>query len=511
MSMRITNQMVTNNSLRNMQKSMSDVNTRTQQMTSGKKISKASEDPVTAIRALKLRTTVNQLEQYKDKNILDARSWFSVTQTSLDNITRRIKDISEYCVQGATDSFSTDDRSSIIDSLIQMKNMINDEGNATYAGRYIFSGYKTDRSLAFSDTDDTTKYSYDIKQSFTSDDIDMRQVVINEVDSTKIDGYIADPTSYTQPAPKDVYRINLGYQNIDNINSEGTNVLSLKATKADGTAIDLSGFAITVKDTDDAATYYDVADDGINIIKETGEIIFGVDVYNTIKQADSIDVEYAKNEFEAGELRPEHYYDCTQREIQSDGSIRTVDYVFKKEGQPIYYEVNFNQSIQVNTEGNKLINSKISNYIDDLIYTLRDLDEAEQTQKNLEKMLKDSQYANDDEAVARINQLLRDVDAEVAIKKETMQKTFSNNITNFQDYMDLITATQSDLGSRMSKLEMIEVRVTEQYAEFKELKSKNEDVETDEALINFKEANLVYESALAATGNIMRKSLLDYI
>lgn len=511
MSMRITNQMVTNNSLRNMQKSMSDVNTRTQQMTSGKKISKASEDPVTAIRALKLRTTVNQLEQYKDKNILDARSWFSVTQTSLDNITRRIKDINEYCVQGSTDSFSTDDRSSIIDSLIQMKNMINDEGNATYAGRYIFSGYKTDRSLAFSDTDDTTKYSYDIKQSFTSDDIDMRRVVTNEVDSTKVDGYIADPTSYTQPAPKDVYRINLGYQNIDNINSEGTNVLSLKATKADGTAIDLSGFAITVKDTDDAATYYDVADDGINVIKETGEIIFGVDVYNTIKQADSIDVEYAKNEFEAGELRPEHYFDCTQRETQSDGSIRTVDYEFKKEGQPIYYEVNFNQSIQVNTEGNKLINSKISNYIDDLIYTLRDLDEAEQTQRNLQKMLKDSQYANNEDAVDRINQLLRDVDAEVAIKKETMQKTFSNNITNFQDYMDLITATQSDLGSRMSKLEMIEIRVKEQYAEFKELKSKNEDVETDEALINFKEANLVYESALAATGNIMRKSLLDYI
>jgi flagellar hook-associated protein 3 FlgL len=57
-----------------MQKSMDEVNTKTQQMTSGKKISKASEDPVTAIRALKLRTTVNQLTQYKDKNIPDANS-----------------------------------------------------------------------------------------------------------------------------------------------------------------------------------------------------------------------------------------------------------------------------------------------------------------------------------------------------------------------------------------------------------------------------------------------------
>ena len=43
--MRITNQMVTGNSLRNMQKSMSEVNKRTEQMTSGKKISQASDDP----------------------------------------------------------------------------------------------------------------------------------------------------------------------------------------------------------------------------------------------------------------------------------------------------------------------------------------------------------------------------------------------------------------------------------------------------------------------------------
>ena len=92
-----------------------------------------------------------------------------------------------------------------------------------------------------------------------------------------------------------------------------------------------------------------------------------------------------------------------------------------------------------------------------------------------------------------------------------MQKTFSNNITNFQTYLAEIAAVQSDVGSRMSKLSMIETRVKEQYAEFKELKSKNEDVETDQAIIDFNEANLVYESALAATSNVMKKSLMDYL
>ena len=51
--MRITNQMISNNSLRNMQKTMANVDNRTTQMETGKKITKASEDPVVAVRALK--------------------------------------------------------------------------------------------------------------------------------------------------------------------------------------------------------------------------------------------------------------------------------------------------------------------------------------------------------------------------------------------------------------------------------------------------------------------------
>ena len=41
--MRITNQMISNNSLRNMQKTMMNVDNRTTQMETGKKIQKAAE------------------------------------------------------------------------------------------------------------------------------------------------------------------------------------------------------------------------------------------------------------------------------------------------------------------------------------------------------------------------------------------------------------------------------------------------------------------------------------
>ncbi|MBO5388824.1 MAG: flagellar hook-associated protein FlgL [Lachnospiraceae bacterium] len=509
--MRITNQMITGNSLRNMQKSMSAVNKTTQQMTTGKKISQASEDPVIAIRALKLRTTVNQLQQYKEKNIPDASSWFDISTTSLDNITKRIEDITTYCVQGSTDSFNSDDRNAIIDSLKQLQEMLYGEGNATYAGRYIFSGYKTDRSLTFIDTEDVSKYSYDITQSFSPTAMDTKNVVLDGVDYTQVDAYIDGTAAYEQPNPEQVYRLNLAYENITDTNNDGENVLTLSAKMADGSDLDLTGFNTTVMTEADVDDYYNVGPDDIHIIEETGEVIFGENVYNTLKTAETIDVTYAKTAFLAGDLRPEHYFDCTQYTVQTDGSVKEVEYDKPEEGQPIYYEVNFNQSLQVNTEGNQVISEEMSNDINDLIYALTDLTDAEDAKVRLEKMLEDVQYASDEDAIEQINRMINDLDAEIAVKKENMQKTFSNNITNFQNYMSIVSAMQSDIGSRMSKLEMISTRVDEQFAAFKELKSKNEDTETDSAIIEFNQAELVYESALAATSNIMQTTLLDYL
>ncbi len=509
--MRITNQMITSNSLRNMQKSMSRANKATERMESGKKISQASEDPVIAIRALKLRTTVNQLVQYKDKNIPDAESWLKITSTSLTNITKRIEDIQDYCVQGSTDSFNTTDRSAIIDSLKELQDMIYNEGNSTYAGRYIFSGYKTDRPLSFVETEDTTKLSYDITQSFSPDVLETKNVLLNGVSYDNLDSYVDGSQAYVRPDPEMVYRLNLAYENISDKDYKGDSVLNISAVDAAGNNMDLTGFNILTLESTQSDDYYRVGKDDIHVIKETGEIIFGENVFNTLKGAGSIKVSYGKNQVEKGELRPEHYFQCTQHKVMADGSIKDIDYEQPEDGQKIYYEVNFNQSMQVNTEGNKLVSADISNDMNDLIYALTELEAAEHAQTKLKAMLEDVQYASNPAAVKQINQMLEDVDVEIAVKKQNMQKTFSANIANFQEYMDRVSAIQSDLGSRMSKLEMITTRVEEQYSSFSELKSTNENVKSEEAIIEFNQASLVYESALAATSNVITKTLLDYL
>ena len=62
--MRVTNNMIMSNTKININGNKTNVNTLNNQMTSQKKISKPSDDPVIAIRALRLRSSLSQINQY---------------------------------------------------------------------------------------------------------------------------------------------------------------------------------------------------------------------------------------------------------------------------------------------------------------------------------------------------------------------------------------------------------------------------------------------------------------
>lgn len=499
--MRITNHMVTSNSLRNMQKSMNRVSNLNQQVTTGKKISAPSEDPVVAIRALKLRTTCDQLDQYKNKNIKDALSWMDTTQNSIQNVYDRLQDVYYYCEQGATDTFQTKDRDTIVKELYALKDAIYREGGTTYAGRYLFSGYKTETNLIFQDDAAKEGLSYNITEEFSPDKIVPKNVVLNETTPEDLDNILGGGT-YDKPISDSVYQLRLSYSNLDKNN------LSITVTNADGTT---QNIPVTTMATADSADYYNVADGEVHFIPETGELIFGDDVYDSIKDAANITVNYDKSDFAVGDLRPEMYFNCTQHKEMPDGTIKDTDFTVDPDGQPIKYEVNFSQYLTVNAEGRDFIKHEMGNKIEDLAIAVKDVMDIETNIEKLKKMLKDPQYKDDPAAVEQINKMLEGADVELALKRENMQKLFGNNISNFQGFMEDVSAIQAKVGTTYSKLELIEVRVTEQLANFGDLKSSNEDIETEEAAIEMYQAELVYEAALSTTASVIKKTLLDYL
>jgi len=145
--MRITNNMLINNMIGYINNNLGRMEKYQYQYATGKKILVPSDDPVVAARALKLRTDVAEVEQYK-RNVQDATSWLELTEDALASIGDILQRARELAVDAANGGVKTpDDLKKIKEEIQQLKGQIVHIGNSTYSGRYIFSGYKTDKKL----------------------------------------------------------------------------------------------------------------------------------------------------------------------------------------------------------------------------------------------------------------------------------------------------------------------------------------------------------------------------
>lgn len=158
--MRITNNMLINNMLNNLNNNLNRMNKYQNQLATGKKISLPSDDPIVASRALKLRTDVAEIQQYK-RNVDDANSWMDITETTLGQMGNVMHRVRELAVQAANETNTPEDLDKIKQEMEQLKVQMVHLANTTYAGRYIFSGFKTDKALM----DDNGVFLIDISNS----------------------------------------------------------------------------------------------------------------------------------------------------------------------------------------------------------------------------------------------------------------------------------------------------------------------------------------------------------
>ena len=158
--MRITNNMLINNMLNNLNNNLNRMNKYQNQLATGKKISLPSDDPIVASRALKLRTDVAEIQQYK-RNVDDANSWMDITETTLGQMGDVMHRVRELAVQAGNGTNTPEDLDKIKQEMEQLKVQMVHLANTTYAGRYIFSGFKTDKALM----DDNGVFLIDISNS----------------------------------------------------------------------------------------------------------------------------------------------------------------------------------------------------------------------------------------------------------------------------------------------------------------------------------------------------------
>ncbi|SHH20100.1 flagellar hook-associated protein FlgL [Tepidibacter thalassicus] len=141
--MRITNSMMVNRMMMNMNRNMSRMDKLYNDYASGKRIHRPSDDPVLVARSLKIHTDIAENDQFK-RNVDDAYSILDKTETSLrelNNILHRVRDLTTQASNGV---LTPEDTMKIQSEVKQIKEQIIKISNDTYVGRHIFSGYRTD-------------------------------------------------------------------------------------------------------------------------------------------------------------------------------------------------------------------------------------------------------------------------------------------------------------------------------------------------------------------------------
>jgi flagellar hook-associated protein 3 FlgL len=145
MSLRVTSQMTARNTLRDLQGNLTSLADLQRKMSSGKQITRPSDDPYGASRALELRNEVAGLQQYQ-KNVDDGTAWLDASDTALGKIGDAVQRIRELVVRSGNDSGGARAREAAAAEIDQLIETIKQEANVQYAGRYIFSGTATDRT-----------------------------------------------------------------------------------------------------------------------------------------------------------------------------------------------------------------------------------------------------------------------------------------------------------------------------------------------------------------------------
>ena len=507
MGMRITNKIMRGNSLYNINLNKILEDKLNNQMTSQSKISRPSDDPVVAIRALRLRTNVSTITQYYEKNAPDADQWLRVTGDALNSIDKILTDLYTQATDASKKSLTSDDLEIILTQMQSLTKEFYSSGNVDYAGRYVFSGYRTDTPITFTAEDikafmENPK-SFRITEKMSYEDIS----TISYTDWS----VFTDPShsNYNNPSELDIsnttlYRIRLSYDEIDNT-----------FASADGFSFTVNGNDMTqhMKQADSVEEAYKIlqenagsSDGAFVYIPTTGEIIFSEETYNNktyFPEGGSIEVTYPKSSWKEGDINPVHYFDC----LSVNDNIR-----YNEGGNPrqdIFYDVGFNQKIQVNTTASEVFTHNVQRDMDDFQYYLKQLKDIEATIADYEKQR--DEFDEDSQDYRDLQDIVDAANKAYTYIRDNLQTKFENQMTKYQKYQEANNVAITQNGTRGSRLDLISDRLMNQQATFEELQTANEGIDTTEVAVELKSAELTYEAALLATSKIMQTSLMNYI
>ena len=284
--MRITNMMMSNRAILNIHRNMGTADRLSMQLSTLRSIQSPSENPILAARVLKFRNSMREAEQH-EQNAIQGLGWMTATENSMNSTTTHLRTIRNLLNTGITGEQGLEERTSIVNQINQLLQHIGTEMNASHAGRFVFSGFRTNHPPVFQTSNNQ---SFTIRQSFDFSDIK----VVSAVHRTG---------ATDQPAIVEGMRLlSLPFGGI----TPGS--LSFQIPGAAGLPADIIEISRDPATGFFPAGTFTPGPDDVHFIYETGELILGENVA-TAMQDNAASITYTKTGFETGDLNPLIYFD----------------------------------------------------------------------------------------------------------------------------------------------------------------------------------------------------------
>lgn len=140
--MRITNGIMNKNFMKDLNRNLNRYSKINDQLTSGKEVSKPSDNPFKISRAMTLNTDIKSNTQFNE-NIKDTINWLETTDTTLSQIQNSTQRIRELMVASGNATYGSDEMNAIKNELNERTNEVAQLLNTTFDGKYLFGGTKT--------------------------------------------------------------------------------------------------------------------------------------------------------------------------------------------------------------------------------------------------------------------------------------------------------------------------------------------------------------------------------
>lgn len=166
MPFRVTQGMVNTNFIRNLNNNLTSMSNLQDQLSTGRRINKPSDDPVGLSFAMRYRSELAANDQYQE-NVDSALSWLDFTDSTLNKAGDVLQRLRELAVKGSNGPNPQSALDAIKSEAEQMYSELVSIANSDFNGKHVFNGQKTDlvpyqEATAMNDITDNADIQFEI-------------------------------------------------------------------------------------------------------------------------------------------------------------------------------------------------------------------------------------------------------------------------------------------------------------------------------------------------------------